>query len=112
MRYVFLTLFFVLVAVNSAFAAGADALVSRLVAEQELSKEEAKRQVQHVFEAIAAELGEGREVGIRNFGTFYLNQRDARTARNPRTGEPVEVPARAYPKFRSSKNLKSSVNNS
>ena len=48
----------------------------------------------------ALERGEGIE--IRGFGTFKVRHRKARTARNPKTGEPVEVPARAAPVFQPS----------
>ncbi len=55
----------------------------------------------------ALERGEGIE--IRGFGTFKVRHRKPRTARNPRTGEPVEVPARAAPVFQPSSLLRDRV---
>ena len=55
----------------------------------------------------ALERGEGIE--IRGFGTFKVRRRKPRTARNPRTGEPVEVPARAAPVFHPSSLLRDRV---
>ena len=55
----------------------------------------------------ALERGEGIE--IRGFGTFKVRSRKPRTARNPRTGEPVEVPARAAPVFQPSTLLRERV---
>ena len=55
----------------------------------------------------ALERGEGIE--IRGFGTFKVRRRKPRTARNPRTGEPVEVPARAAPVFQPSSLLRDRV---
>ncbi len=55
----------------------------------------------------ALERGEGIE--IRGFGTFKVRHRKARTARNPRTGEPVEVPPRVAPVFKPSSHFRSRV---
>jgi integration host factor subunit beta len=55
----------------------------------------------------ALERGEGIE--IRGFGTFKVRHRKARTARNPKTGQPVEVPARAAPVFQPSISLRDRV---
>ena len=56
--------------------------------------------------AIARHLGTGGEIRMAGFGTFKVTQRSARTSRNPRTGEPVEVPARTAPSFKAGKALK------
>ncbi len=55
----------------------------------------------------ALERGEGIE--IRGFGTFKVRRRERRIARNPKTGEPVEVPARAAPVFQPSSLLRDRV---
>lgn len=62
-----------------------------------------KRQAAAILEAAFAKAGEelraGNEVTIRNFGRFFPKVRDARTARNPKTGEAVQVPAKTVYKF-------------
>lgn len=67
-------------------------------------------EIKRVFAHIQAELEAGREVQIRSFGTFYAKQREARVGRNPKTGEDIQIPARRYPRFRSSEALKRSLN--
>ena len=55
-------------------------------------------------------LRKGDEVTLVGFGTFYAGARAARTGRNPRTGEPVEIKAAKLPKFRAGKALKDAIN--
>ena len=59
--------------------------------------------------AIARSLAQGGEVRIAGFGTFKTSQRSARTSRNPRTGEPVDVPARTAARFIAGKGLKTAA---
>ncbi len=59
--------------------------------------------------AIARSLAQGGEVRIAGFGTFKTSQRSARTSRNPRTGEPVDVPARTAARFIPGKGLKTAA---
>ena len=59
--------------------------------------------------AVKQALGRGDNIEIRGFGTFKVRQRKARLARNPRTGEPVRVPARSAPVFKPSKYLRARV---
>ncbi len=66
--------------------------------------------MKQVFEHISKELQAGREVQVRSFGTFYAKQRAARTGRNPKTGEQLAIPAKRYPRFRSSESLKRLLN--
>ena len=54
-------------------------------------------------------LVQGNGIEIRGFGTFKVRHRKARTARNPRTGEPVEVPPRSVPVFQPSRYFRSRV---
>jgi DNA-binding protein HU-beta len=56
--------------------------------------------------AIVAQLSAGGEIRMAGFGTFRVTQRSARMSRNPRTGEPVPVPARSAPSFKAGKSLK------
>ncbi len=66
--------------------------------------------VNAVFEAVSDALVNGEEVAILGFGTFKVNERAARTARNPQTGETVEVEASKAPAFKASKALKDKLN--
>ncbi len=75
-----------------------------------LSKTDAAKAVEAVFDSITAELKKGNEVRLVGFGTFLVTNRAASEGRNPRTGEPVHIPASKQPKFRAGKGLKESVN--
>ena len=55
-------------------------------------------------------LRKGDEVTLVGFGTFYASERAARTGRNPKTGEAVEIKAAKVPKFRAGKALKDAIN--
>jgi DNA-binding protein HU-beta len=63
------------------------------------TKKAAEEVVTAVFGKIAEALKAGEEVTVRDFGRFHHKTRDARTARNPRTGESVQVPAKTVIKF-------------
>lgn len=73
------------------------------------SKAQAERAVDGVIDAIVKALKDGGEVSIAGLGIFATKQRAARTARNPKTGDPVQVPAMRVPKFRAAKALKDAV---
>lgn len=73
------------------------------------SKAAAERAVEGIIETITNTLKEGGEVSISGLGIFSAKMRAARTARNPKTGEPVQVPAMRVPKFRAAKALKDAV---
>lgn len=74
-----------------------------------LSRSEATGAVEAVFDSIGAALKRGDEVRIVGFGTFTVSRRKASTGRNPRTGEPMQIPASSSPKFRPGKTLKDSL---
>lgn len=59
--------------------------------------------------AVKQALARGDNIEIRGFGTFKVRHRKARLARNPRTGEPVRVPARSAPVFKPSRYLRAQV---
>ena len=75
-----------------------------------LSRTEASRAVETVFDIIGDTLKRGDEVRLVGFGTFTVTKRKASTGRNPRTGEPMAIKASAQPKFKAGKGLKDSVN--
>lgn len=75
-----------------------------------LSRNDASKAVEGVFEAISTALRKGDEVRLVGFGTFCVSRRKASTGRNPRTGEPMQIKESSQPKFRAGKGLKDLVN--
>ena len=75
-----------------------------------LSKSDAASAVEGVFDAITKSLSNGDDVRLVGFGTFSVAKRKASTGRNPRTGEPMNIPASNQPKFKAGKGLKDAVN--
>lgn len=73
------------------------------------TKADAERAVETVFDSIAGALKKGDDVSVAGFGIFSAKMRAARTARNPRTGESIQVPAMRVPKFKAGKGLKDAV---
>lgn len=75
-----------------------------------LSKSDATKAVEAVFESITSALTKGDEVRLVGFGTFAVAKRKASIGRNPRTGEPMSIKASSQPKFKAGKGLKDAVN--
>jgi integration host factor subunit beta len=74
-----------------------------------ITKKDCALVVDGLLNAIKAALGEHENIEIRGFGTFKVRERKSRVARNPRTGERVEVPSRVVPVFKPSKDLREQV---
>jgi integration host factor subunit beta len=85
-------------------------LVNKLSEEMNISKQEAETGVNLFFKAIKDAIQRGEEIELRGFGSFRFRQRDARSGRNPRTGEPVLVPPKKVLYFKPSKILKNMIN--
>ena len=85
-------------------------LVSAVSNSAGLSKANASKAVDSVFDRITGQLQFGNDVRLVGFGTFSVAQRKATTGRNPRTGAPIQIPARKQPKFKAGKALKEAVN--
>jgi len=75
-----------------------------------LSRSDATKAVEGVFDTISGALAKGDEVRLVGFGTFSVAKRKASTGRNPRTGEPMTIKASSQPKFKAGKGLKDAVN--
>ena len=75
-----------------------------------LAKSDAARAVEAVLGAITDTLAKGEAVALSGFGSFVTKVRSARTGRNPRTGEPVAIPASRAPAFKAGKALKDALN--
>ena len=73
------------------------------------TKVQAEQVVDTVFDSIVASLKKGDDVSVAGLGIFSVKARAARTARNPRTGETIQVKAMKVPKFRAAKALKDAV---
>ncbi|MBQ1371580.1 MAG: HU family DNA-binding protein [Oscillospiraceae bacterium] len=84
-------------------------LAAAVAAKTELSKKNAEKAVTAVLDTIAETLAAGEKVQIVGFGTFEVREREARTAKNPRTLETVEVPACRVPAFKAGQGLKDKV---
>jgi DNA-binding protein HU-beta len=59
---------------------------------------------------VKSSLRKDEQVTVVGFGTFYAGKREARTGRNPRTNEPIDIKAARLPKFRAGKGLKDAIN--
>jgi len=75
-----------------------------------LSKNDAGNAVDGVMDAISGALKAGDSVALIGFGTFSVKSRSARTGRNPRTGEAIQIKASKIPAFKAGKALKDAVN--
>jgi DNA-binding protein HU-beta len=85
-------------------------LIDAVVAKGGLKKKDAEAAVNAVTATIAEALKNGEKVQLVGFGTFEVKERSARTGRNPKTGETIEVPASKHPAFSASKALKDQLN--
>jgi integration host factor subunit beta len=74
-----------------------------------ISKKDCARVVDAFLEAVKEALKDQHNIEVRGFGTFKIRRRKTRMARNPRTGDPVEVAARPVPVFKPSKELRALV---
>ncbi len=73
------------------------------------TKVSAEQTLDTILEVMVSTLKKGEEVSIAGLGIFSVKPRAARTARNPKTGEAIQVPATKVPKFRAAKALKDAV---
>ena len=83
-----------------------DVLTERLGSD----RRQATAAVEHVVDTIVRAVHKGESVTITGFGVFEQRKRAARVARNPRTGEPVQIAASKAPKFSAGKGLKDAIN--
>ena len=85
-------------------------LVKKVAAASDLSQKQAAVVVDNVFSAIVDTVAAGESVTLAGFGAFEKKHRDARTGRNPATGEVMEVAASDIPVFKAGKAFKEKVN--
>ncbi|MEH7520014.1 DNA-binding protein [Priestia megaterium] len=84
-------------------------LVDAVATQAELSKQDAKKAVEALFETISNTLAKEEKIQLIGFGTFEVRERAARTGRNPQTGEEMNIPASKVPAFKPGKELKAAV---
>ncbi|MCI5615900.1 MAG: HU family DNA-binding protein [Clostridia bacterium] len=84
-------------------------LVAAIAEKAELSKKDAESALSAMVEAITEALTKEDKVQLIGFGTFEVKKREARTGRNPRTNENIEIPAAKLPVFKAGKALKDKV---
>jgi DNA-binding protein HU-beta len=85
-------------------------LIESVANKTELPRVIAEKAVTAVFDDIVAALKGGDKVSISGFGTFAVSSRKARTGRNPKTGDTIEIAASKSAKFKAGKTLKESLN--
>ncbi|HVN89913.1 MAG TPA: HU family DNA-binding protein [Candidatus Binataceae bacterium] len=87
-------------------------LIEALANKLGINRGEAEKAVNIVLDDIVNALHQGERVNISGFGTFSVSTRQARTGRNPKTGESIEIAASRSAKFKPGKQLKDSLNDS
>ena len=85
-------------------------LIDAVAESADLSKADATKAVDAFASTVTDALNQGDQVTLVGFGTFTVRERAARTGRNPRTGESIDIPASKVPGFKAGKALKDAVN--
>ncbi|NNE97510.1 MAG: HU family DNA-binding protein [Pyrinomonadaceae bacterium] len=86
-------------------------LVEIVAREAEMTKKDVEQLVEIIFESITGTLNRGEKIELRGFGSFRVRERSARKGRNPKTGAPVDIPAKRVAYFKPGKDLKDIINN-
>ncbi|MBT2668984.1 HU family DNA-binding protein [Bacillus sp. ISL-4] len=84
-------------------------LVNTVATQADLTKGDAKKAVDALFETISNTLAKEEKIQLVGFGTFEVRDRAARTGRNPQTGEEIQIAASKVPAFKPGKELKEAV---
>lgn len=84
-------------------------LINEVARKTGLSRREAEVGIQTMLDLVAKEIAKGGKVTLTGFGTFDLGKRKARSGVNPRTGDPIKIPATKMPRFRPSRNMRDKV---
>ena len=84
-------------------------VVAKIAKDTGMTKTAASAAIESLIDGVTRSLKRGDSVSFVGFGTFKISQRKARTARNPRTGEPIKIPKRRVPRFSAGKALKQAV---
>jgi DNA-binding protein HU-beta len=84
-------------------------LIERLAGKADLTRPRAEELLDFLLNDVTEALKKGEKVNISGFGTFTVSNRKARTGRNPKTGDPIEIPASRSAKFKAGKTLKEAL---
>ena len=87
-------------------------IVGRIAEAVELPQVRAEEAVEAVFDEIKRTLAQGEPVIVRRFGSFEVRAKGARVGRNPKTGQPADIPARHVVRFKAGIRLREAVNGS
>jgi DNA-binding protein HU-beta len=85
-------------------------LIEAVAAAADLTKADATKAVEAFIDTVTRTLQKGDQVAIIGFGSFSVKSRAARQGRNPKSGEPISIPASRVPGFKAGKALKDAVN--
>jgi len=85
-------------------------LVEEVARAADLTKKDSEVIVETVFDSIIRSLNAGEKIELRGFGSFRVRKRESRRGRNPKTGTPVDIPAKSVPYFKPGKELKELIN--
>lgn len=85
-------------------------LVEIVAREAEMTKKDVEQLVEIIFDSITGTLNKGEKIELRGFGSFRVRERSARKGRNPKTGAPVDIPAKRVAYFKPGKDLKDIIN--
>ncbi len=85
-------------------------LIAKIAEGADITKASAGRALDSLIETVTSELANGGEVALVGFGTYKVNERAARTGRNPQTGAEIQISAAKVPSFKAGKALKDAVN--
>jgi len=85
-------------------------LVAAIAEKADLSKKDAEKAVAAFISSVADALADGEKVQLVGFGSFEVRTREARTGKNPRTGEAIQIAASKVPAFKAGQALKNAVN--
>ncbi len=85
-------------------------ILAKIVKDSFLTRRQAREVVNIILEEISDALARGEKVTLVGFGTFRVVEKKPRKGRNPRTGEPIEIPGKKVVKFTPGKALKEKIN--
>ena len=85
-------------------------LVASIAEKATISKKDAEKALAAFVESVSGELKAGGKIQLVGFGTFEVRERAARTGKNPRTGEKIQIAASKNPVFKAGKALKDAIN--
>ena len=84
-------------------------LVDLVAQQRNLPRPQVEATIDALLDAIATNLAKGERIDLRGFGAFLVRESAARTGRNPRTGEAIDIPASKVPSFKAGKGFKDAV---